>query len=365
MSPVSDRYGKRLKKTFNTLMDKLSQIYKYANNVIRLKDVAELTAGYYPTNSRIFTLKDCSIIRSNLIKGYSDVLQQYISVEKDALRPIISPSKVQDFVDADYQHYSTYLITANYKALYFETRYPLTARYLIRCEEYLRGGAVSWSDALMRSYLQEAIDRQKVIISTSGDNCHAMLDVKKNVVSTLTTYLCSFPYADIQTYKAYLAIFNSQLFSYLFFYEIKEARKHNISRIRMLSDMLVPRKSEDFAILENISDCLLFMSRPDIPQLSYRISNDRLAYYLKKILDMVVYELYFAEYVFERGLDVIRYMIHAPFMLTMMREEDRILETYAWFQRPDNIIRQKLSLLDTRSPEFLYKIQTFVPDEQD
>jgi len=346
-------------------MDNLSQIYKYANNVIQLKDVAELTAGYYPTNSRIFTLKDCSIIRGGLIEGYSDVLQQYISVEKDAVRPIISPSKVQDFVDADYQHYSTYLITANYKALYLETRYPLTARYLIRCEEYLRGGAVSWSDALMRSYLQEAIDRQKVIISTSGDICHAMLDVKKNVVSTLTTYLCSFPYADIQTYKAYLAIFNSQLFSYLFFYVMKDARKHNISRIRVLSDMLVPHKSEEFTILENISDCLLFMSRPELPQLHYRISNDRLMHYLTKILDMVIYEMYFPEYVFERGLDVIRYMIHAPFMLTMMREEDRILETYAWFQRPNNVVRQKLSLLDTRSPEFLYKIQTFVPDEQD
>lgn len=346
-------------------MDNLSQIYKYANNVIQLKDIAELTAGYYPMNSRIFTLKDCSVTGRNLIEGYSDVLQQYISIERDAVRPIISPSKVQDFVDADYQHYSTYLITANHKVPYFRTQYPLTARYLTLCEEYIKGGIVSLSDSLIRSYLQEAIDRQKVIISTSGNICHAMLDVKRNVVSTLTTYLCSFPYADTQTYKAYLAIFNSQLFSSLFFYEMKDARKHNISRIKVLSDILVPRKSEDFAILENISDCLLFMSRPEIPQLSYRISNDRLAYYLTKILDMVVYELFFAEYVFERGLNVIRYMIHAPFMLTMMREEDRILETYAWFQRPDNIVRQKLSLLDTRSPEFLYKIQTFVPDEQD
>lgn len=346
-------------------MDNLSQIYKYANNVIRLKDVAELTAGYYPTNSRIFTLKDCSIIRSNLIKGYSDVLQRYISVERDAVRPIISPSMVQDFVDTDYQHYSTYLITANHTTSYFGTQYPLTARYLAMCKEYLRGEKVSWGDVQIRPYLQEAIDRKKVIISTSGDVCHAMLDVETNVVSTLKTYLCSFPYEGIRTYKAYMAIFNSQLFSYLFFQEMLDARNRDYSRIKVISDMLVPRKSEDFSILENISDCLLFMSRPDIPQLSYRISNDRLVYYLTKILDMVVYELYFDEYMFERGLDVIRYMLHAPFMLTMMKEENRILETYVWFQRPDNIVRQKLSLLDTRSPEFLYKIQTFVPDEQD
>jgi len=346
-------------------MDNLSQIFKYIDNAIRLKDIAEITAGYYPVNSRIFTLKDCSFIRENLIEGYSDVLQRYISIEKDAVRPIISPGKVRDFVDADYQHYSTYLIIANHKSSYFRNQYPLTARYLTLCEDYLRGGIVSQSDSLIRSYLQDAIDRQKVILSTSGDICHAMLDIRTNVVSSLTTYLCSFPFENIQTYKAYLAIFNSQLFSYLFYYGMKDARIHDISRIRVVSDMIVPRKTEDFTILENLADCLLFMSRHEIPQLSYRISNDRLRYYLTKILDMAVYEMYFTKYVYERDLDVIRYIIHAPFMLTMMREEDRILETYAWFQRPDNIVRQKLSLLDTRSPEMLYKIQTFVPNEQD
>lgn len=347
------------------LMDNLSQIYKYANKVIRLKDIAELTAGYYPTNSRIFTLKDCSVTRGKLIEGYSEMLQRYVLVEREAVRPLVSPSMVQDFVDADYQHYSTYLITANHTTSYFGTQYPLTARYLNICEEYLRGEKISWGDAQIRPYLQEAIDRKKVIISTSGNICHAMLDVEMNVVSTLKTYLCSFPYEGIRTYKAYMAIFNSQLFSYLFFHEMLDARNHDYSRIKVVSNLLVPHKSQDFAILENLSDCLLFMSKSETPQLASRISNDRLRYYFTKILDMVVYEMYFPEYVYQRGLDVIEYMLRAPFMLTMMKEENRILETYTWFQRQDNIVRQKLSLLDTRSPEFLYKIQTFVPYEQD
>lgn len=344
-------------------MDNLSIVYKYVDNVIRLKDIAELTAGYYPINSRILTLKHCTTQRGNLIEGYSDVLQQYVLIERDAVRPIISSGKVQDFLNADDQHYFTFLITANIEAYNFQINYPLAARYLDRCEEYGRG-VISWGDTIIRPYLKEAIDREKVIISTQKNICHAMLDRESHVVTTLNTYLCVFPYEDISIYKAYLAIFNSRLFSYLFFNEMKDAIKLNYNRIRVLSNILVPRKNEDFNILENIADCLLFMSRPELPQLSYRISNDRLRYYLTRILDMAVYEMYFADYVSKRGIDVIGYLLRAPFMLTMMNEEERILETYAWFQRPDNIVRQKISLLDTRSPELLYKIQTFVPDEQ-
>ena len=343
----------------------LVKVYDKMQNVIRLKYVANITAGYYPMHSRAFTLKDCSMRGERIIEGYSEALQRYVSIERDAIRPILSPSKVQDFVDADYQQYSTYLITADHRALDFQERYPFAANYLHQCVEADAGGLIIGRDTLIRPYLRDAIDTKKVIISTLGNICHAMLDEDSHVVTTLSTYLCTFLNTDFQVFKAYMAIFNSQLFSYLLFHELKDAEKPNYSRLGAVADMFVPSKSEDFTILENIAECLLYLSRPSIPQLSYRISNDRLGYYMTKIMDMVVYELYFPNYVKERGLDVIKHMLQAPFMLTMKKEEYRIRETYAWFQRSDNIIRQKIELLDTRSPELLYMIQTFVPNEQD
>ena len=343
----------------------LADLYDKMQNVIRLKYVDNITAGYYPMHSRAFTLKDCPMRGGREIEGYSEALQRYVSIERDAVRPIISPSKVQDFVDADYQHYSTCLITADHRAPDFSARYPLAANYLHQCVEANAGGLIIGRDTLIRPRLRDAIDTEKVIIATLGNICHAMMDKESHVVTTLSTYLCTSIHADFRVMKAYMAIFNSQLFSYLLFHELKDANKPNYSRLGTVADMFVPCQSEDFTILENIAECLMYMSRPGIPQLSNRISNDRLGYYMTKIMDMVVYELYFLDYVKERGLDVIKHMLQAPFMLTMMTEEDRIRETYAWFQRPDNIIRQKIELLDTRSPELLYMIQTFVPNEQD
>ena len=78
---------------------------------------------------------------------------------------------------------------------------------------------------------------------------------------------------------------------------------------------------------------------------------------------MVVYEMYLPTYMQERNLNVNEYMIKAPFMLTMMSPEARIYDSYTWFQRPDNIVRQKIDLIDTRSPELLYKVQSFMHHE--
>lgn len=334
-------------------------------NVERLKEVTNITPGFYPIYSKVLTIKDVPVIGGHVVEGYSEALRDYVPIEREAIRPTISPSKVEDFIFADFQNYSTYLITADYKASDFFVRFPYTASYIQKCVEHNIDGTLLWRDMPIRSNLREYIDRKKVIISTLGNICHAMLDDETHLVTSLRTYLCTFPYEDLQTYKAYTAIFNSRLFSYILFHELKNKQDTRHGRFDILANMPVPIKSDDFVLLECISECLFFLSKPDIPQLSYRLSNIRLGYYLEKILDMIVYELYCPNYVQQRGLDVISHLIRAPFMFTMMGIEERILQTYSWFQHPDNIVRQKIDLLDTRSPELLYRIQTFEPNEQD
>ena len=78
---------------------------------------------------------------------------------------------------------------------------------------------------------------------------------------------------------------------------------------------------------------------------------------------MVVYEMYFEQYMYEHNLDVVSHMLTAPFMYTLMSPEDKISQTYTWYQSPRNAVRQKVDLLDTRSPELLYVIHNFNPDE--
>lgn len=344
----------------------LAPLYNNMQGVVRLGEVANLTPGYYPMHSKVFVLKDCHReVKDRLIKGYSEALQSYVTVERDAVRSMLTPSKVRDFVFADYQLYDTCLITADHKSKDFPSRYEYAAHYLHRCVEAGAGGGILWIDPLIRSNLRETMDRKKVIVSTVGDICHAMLDAEANVLSSLGSYLITFPDKDFRSYAAYMAIFNSRVFSYLLFYELQRRGEHGGGRLDVLADIVIPYESFDYFILENLADCFMYLSQPNLHQLTSRITNDRIKYYLYKILDMVVYEMYFPVYMKERKLDVIEYVQSAPFMRKYIDTEERIQQTYSWFQRPDNLLRQKIDLLDTRSFDLLYRIQTFDPDEQD
>ena len=330
-----------------------------------LGGLAEITPGYYPRCSRVFQLRDCPYRRTGIIEGWSECLHQYMGFENDAVHPLVQPSEMLDFKCADDQQYSTCLITADHTAPDFSLRYPLTARYLTSCANYEMDNDLLKIEPIVRSRLRKAVNMKKVIISTHGDVCHAMLDNKAHVVSTKETYLCTFPADDFDTLKAYTALFNSKFISYLFYKQIEDNKLGKQKRIEILENIPIPYKSEDYTILECLADCLFYLSSAKAEQLSYRIDNERIRYHLMKILDMVVYEMYFPEYMQQKGIDVIKYMLTAPCMFTMMDIKDRTKQTYEWFQKSDNRVRVNIDLLDLRSPELLYPIHTFTPDEQD
>lgn len=330
-----------------------------------LGDLAKITPGYYPRYSRVFQLKDCPYRRTGIIEGWSECLHQFMGFENDAVHPLVQPSEMLDFKCADDQQYSACLITADHTAPDFALRYPLTARYLTSCANYEMDDDLLKIEPIVRSGLREAVNMKKVIISTQGDICHAMLDTNAHVVSTKETYLCTFYKDDLDTLKAYTALFNSKLITYLFYKQIKDKRPYKQKRIEILENMPIPYKSGDYTILECLADCLFYLSSADAKQLSYRIDNDRIRYYLLMMLDMVVYEMYFPEYMQQKGIDVIRHMLMAPCMFTMMDIKDRTLQTYEWFQKSDNRVRINIDLLDLRSPNLLYPIHSFTPDEQD
>ena len=72
---------------------------------------------------------------------------------------------------------------------------------------------------------------------------------------------------------------------------------------------------------------------------------------------MVVYELYFADHMKEQNIYVIERLKQSPLVdLSIKDIRERIEKTYKWFQTSDNLVRQSLMLLDTRSKDILYLI---------
>ena len=71
---------------------------------------------------------------------------------------------------------------------------------------------------------------------------------------------------------------------------------------------------------------------------------------------MIIYELYFGEHMKEKGIDVIADLKGYKFNNADLSKE--IERFYTWYQKSENMIRQKLMLLDTRSNELIYLIHT-------
>ena len=342
----------------------LNTIYKNMYGVVCFGEVAQLLHGYYSKYGKIFRLTDCEVRKDQRIEGFSRALQRFVIIEREAVRPLISSKEVDDFIAADLQDYSTYLITADHNDPDFKYAYPLTAKYLMESLQEIGHDYLDEIETVVRPSIREAMNKRKLIVSTTNDICHAMLDEKTHLVPTVGgSYLCTFPENDRRRIVGYMAILNSRTFSYIFNVIMHDHDKRVVGPRSVLQEMPVPRFSKHFAILENLSDYLLYLSKPNLSPISRHISNERIGYYLTKILDMVVYELYFPEYVYERNLNAIEYIESAPFMNSEVVDEEPIWETYLWFQRPENVVRQMIEVLDTRSPELLYKIQQFNQNE--
>lgn len=343
----------------------MAKLYREMEGVVRFKELGAFVSGYYPFMSDIVLLKDCIRDGEGYIYGYSSALNKKVCLEFEALCPAISFGRIKAFLDADHIDFKTYIIAADYTKLDFYIHYPATWRYLQECFELEEAKSHIPSTAIVRDSLREVLYEPKLLLTTLGNGCRAMVDVNSHVISSVGSYACHFYNCDIRQYRAYAAIFNSKLFSYCFYQEYTTAKKEGTGRNVVLRNLLFPHldKIEGYTILSNLVECLMYLTRPYLPQISPTIPNDRLQLYMTEIMNMVVYEMYFPTYMKVHNLDVISHMLSAPFMIEMAPEDSRIYETYLWYQRPDNSVRQKLDLLDSRSPELLYPIHTFKPYE--
>jgi hypothetical protein len=70
---------------------------------------------------------------------------------------------------------------------------------------------------------------------------------------------------------------------------------------------------------------------------------------------MMVYELYFSDHMKERGIDVLQFIRPKP-ICELNSDEDKvdvIKDFYLWYQKPENAVRQRIILIDTRSKEII------------
>jgi len=105
-----------------------------------------------------------------------------------------------------------------------------------------------------------------------------------------------------------------------------------------------------FAILV---EYILLLKSEALGELFSHTSNDRLSNYIDEVLDMMVYELYFEQHMREVGIDVLHFVSKQLKEIEGKPIEAQIREFYLWYQKPENSVRQRMLLIETRSPDII------------
>lgn len=107
--------------------------------------------------------------------------------------------------------------------------------------------------------------------------------------------------------------------------------------------------------VKSIVEYLLILNNEKTKPLTSQIDNNRISSHLEEVLNMMVYELYFEKHMKENGLDVLQFINPKP-ISDLKREEAKaevIKEFYFWYQKPENPVRQRMLLIETRSPDII------------
>ncbi len=109
-------------------------------------------------------------------------------------------------------------------------------------------------------------------------------------------------------------------------------------------------------------DYLMFLTSKKSTSIIGHTSNDRIASHIEDVLDMMVYELYFKNHMKENGLDVLQFINPEP--IENIKDESKKVEIikdfYLWYQKPENEVRQRILLVETRSKDILAVIRKSV-----
>ena len=159
-------------------------------------------------------------------------------------------------------------------------------------------------------------------------------------------------------YKFWLALFNSRLF---WWYLKNTGTILANGFFRFKPDYIKPFPVPDFQqtskgekIVERLTDFLLYLYDKNNADIFTHTSNKRLATHIEEIIDMIFYELYFEQHMKDNQIDVIADLNRYDW--SGISDAATIEAFYKWYQKSENMVRQKIMLLDTRSNNFIYQI---------
>ncbi len=161
--------------------------------------------------------------------------------------------------------------------------------------------------------------------------------------------------------KYLTALLNSKLIAFWLRFKGKmQGNNYQIDKEPLVNiPIILPTNINVFTIL---TDYLLYLYNAKNKDILSHTENKRIASHIEDVLDMMVYELYFETHMKEKGLDVLQFINPQP--IENINDENKkaeiIKEFYLWYQKPENEVRQRIILIETRSKDKLAVIRKSV-----
>jgi hypothetical protein len=155
------------------------------------------------------------------------------------------------------------------------------------------------------------------------------------------------------------SILNSKLATFFHFNHSPKATKGAFPKILIqdIREFPLP-KNVNIEPFERLVEYIIFLKSNK--NILNHTDNDSISSHIESILDMMVYELYFKKHMKEQGLNVLEFIKTKPFNkeTSPQQKSEIIKEFYEWFQEPENAVRQRMLLIETRSPDVLALINS-------
>lgn len=314
-----------------------------------------LVSGFRMQRQKIFVLQDCNP-QPDILTGYSRALDRKVCIERQQARPLLYGKTVDAYVVNGSENDGNYLILNDRNI----SQSHLLDEYLNSCDEIDRYDKKSLSFSLLTPKRKWVIDTPKFIISSSSQLCKCVYDEGMHWAFPLGMY--AIPENNLPiclSRQITLAIYNSKLFS---FYKIEYEKMHHKERnvhYAAIKSFPIPHyiSNEYCLVVSTLVDILVFYKEKKCKSTSF--NDGRKIHYLQELIDMCVYELYFVGHMQKNNLMVVHELMQAPFMHKELDVEDKVEETYLWLMKSENKVRQRIMLLDTRSPQLLGRIHNF------
>ena len=345
-------------------------LQKLESHPRRIADIFDkIFQGLATSKDDVYFLYNCIENNKNII-GYSKQLERNIEIEKGLVKPLLKGEDVHryDNIQTDRFVIFPYKIDNEKAVLYTENElsvlFPNGYAYLKECEDILRSrekGRFNIEGEWFQYGRKQGIlsaEKEKLVAPDISMGGNFAYDIEGKFYQTTTIYGYIKKTGASESYKFWMALFNSRL-CWWFLTNTGTTLANGFFRFKpdYIKPFPVPelkQTSKGEKLIVKLTDFLLYLYNKNNTDILTHTTNKRLATHIEEIIDMIFYELYFEQHMKDNQIDVILDLNNYEW--SNMSDAATIESFYKWYQQSENMVRQKIMLLDTRSHNFIYLI---------